>query len=224
VIIHLPNGRDFIIDSKSPLDSYWDGMNAQDEATRLVKFAAHSRLVRDHVKRLSSKGYWTRYKASPDCVVMFIPTEGAYQAAIEADRSLLTDAHKSRIYLANPMTLVSMIHIAAYVLKEERSRQNASEIQASASELYKRVSKFVGDFAAVGRNLRLSVQSYNTAVGSLDGRVLPKAREISRLGAGSGAELDDVVNIEISPRELTSQEARELPVSAEPAEGLEGGN
>jgi len=119
---------------------------------------------------------------------------------------------------------VSMIHIAAYVLKEERSRQNASEIQASASELYKRVSKFVGDFAAVGRNLRLSVQSYNTAVGSLDGRVLPKAREISRLGAGSGAELDDVVNIEISPRELTSQEARELPVSAEPAEGLEGGN
>ena len=214
VIIHLPNGRDFIIDSKSPLDSYWDGMNAQDEATRLVKFAAHSRLVRDHVKRLSSKGYWTRYKASPDCVVMFIPTEGAYQAVIGI----------AAYVLANPMTLVSMIHIAAYVLKEERSRQNASEIQASASELYKRVSKFVGDFAAVGRNLRLSVQSYNTAVGSLDGRVLPKAREISRLGAGSGAELDDVVNIEISPRELTSQEARELPVSAEPAEGLEGGN
>jgi DNA recombination protein RmuC len=215
VIIQLPNGREFIIDSKTPLESYWDGMNAPDEAARLIKFAAHGRLVRDHIKKLSSKSYWTRYKASPDCVVMFIPTEGAYQAAIEADRTMLTDAHKNRVYIANPMTLVSMIHIAAYVLKEERSRQNATDIQESATELYKRVSKFVGDFSDLGRNLRLSVQSYNTAVGSLDGRVLPKARDISRLGAGSGNEIKEVVVLETFPRELTSQEYKELPKTSE---------
>ncbi|MCX6378570.1 MAG: DNA recombination protein RmuC [Armatimonadetes bacterium] len=222
VIIHLPNGRDFIIDSKAPLESYWEGMNCPDEATRQDKFAHHAKLVRDHVKQLSSKEFWTRYKASPDCVVMFIPTEGAYQAAIEADRSVLTDAHKSRVYLSNPMTLISMIHIVAYVLKEDRARQNASEIQESAVELYKRVSKFVGDFSDIGRRLRLTVDMYNTAVGALEGRVLPKARDISRLGAGSGREIDDVSPLELFPRELTSPEFRELPKQLSSSNGFEG--
>jgi DNA recombination protein RmuC len=209
VIIHLPNGRDFIIDSKAPLESYWDGMNAADEATRLVKFAAHAKLVREHIKRLSTKSYWSRYKAAPDCVVMFVPTEGAYQAALEADPALLTDAHSGRIYLANPMTLVNMIHVTAYVLKEETLKQNAHEVQVTAAELYDRLSKFVGKFADLGRNLRITVSKYNEAVGSLDGRVLPQARKFNELGAGTKGDLPEALAVEIEPRFLTCQEARD---------------
>jgi DNA recombination protein RmuC len=211
VIIHLPHGRDFIIDSKAPLESYWDGMNSDDETMRIEKFAAHARLVREHVKRLASKTYWSRYKSAPDCVVMFIPTEGAYMAAIEADPSLLTDAQKSRIYLANPMTLVNMIHVTAYVLKEETLKQNAHEVQESAVELYERLKIFVGKFAEVGRNLRITVGKYNESVGSLEGRVFPQARRIHALGAGKAGELPPASVVEDAPREFVAPEARQIP-------------
>ena len=209
VIIHLPNGRDFIIDSKTPLESYWDGMNCEDEAPRLIKFANHAKLVRDHVKSLSTKGYWSRYKAAPDCVVMFIPTEGAYQAAIDADPTLLTEAHKGRIYLANPMTLVNMIHVTAYVLKEDMLKQNAHDVQVAAAELYERLTKFVTKFADLGRNLRISVGKYNEAAGSLDSRLLPQARKLNELGVGAKDELPEVPTLETNPRPLNSPEAVE---------------
>jgi len=213
VILHLPNKRDLVIDSKAPLEAYWDGMNAPDEATKSVKFASHARLVREHVKKLSNKSYWARYKTSPDCVVMFIPTEGAYQAALEADPSLLTDSHSKRIYLANPMTLVNMIQVTAYVLRDETSKQNADEIRATAAELYDRLSKFVSKFADLGRSLRIAFGKYNEAAGSLEGRVLPQGRKVSALGAGSGATLAEVPILEIEPRALVSQEALEQELS-----------
>ncbi len=207
VIIHLPNGRDFIIDSKAVIDSYWDGMNAPDEATRSAKFAAHARLVRDHMKKLSSKSYWARYKTAPDCVVMFIPTEGAYQAALESDPSLLTDAHANRIYLANPMTLVNMIHVTAYVLKEDALKQNAHEVQLAASELYDRLSKFATKFDDLGRNLGITVDKYNKAASSLERRVLPQGRKISALGAGTDSNLPEVRTLELVPNLLHCPEA-----------------
>lgn len=207
VIIHLPNGRDFIIDSKAPLEAFWDGMNASDEEAKNLKFAAHSRLVREHVKRLSAKSYWARYKTAPDLVVMFIPTEGAYQAALEADPALLTDAHASRVYLANPMTLINMIHVTAFVLKEEASRQNADEIQATAAELYDRLCKFVGKFADLGRSLRVTLGKFNDAAGSMEGRVLPQARRVNALGVGATSSLAAVQIIEVEPRSLISEEA-----------------
>jgi DNA recombination protein RmuC len=215
VVIRLPKGRLLVIDSKAPLETYWEGMNAPDEATRTAKFAAHSRLVRDHVKKLSNKGYWSRYDASPDCVVMFIPTEGAYQAAFEADRSLLTDAHQARVYVANPMTLISMVHVAAYVLNEERLRENALEVRSTGAELYKRLAKFIGDLDDLGRHLRMSVHDYNKAIGSLDGRVLPQARRMAALGAGTGAEIPRPELIESDPRSISAPESR-----AEDAEPL----
>lgn len=209
VIIHLPNGRDFIIDSKAVIDNFWDGMTAQDEATKAEKFKAHAKLVRNHVKQLSSKGYWLRYKAAPDCVVMFIPTEGAYQAALEADPTLLTDAHASRIYIANPMTVVNMIHVTAYVLKEESLKQNAHEVQLAASELYDRLAKFAANFDDLGRNLRITVDKYNKAAGSFERRVLPQGRKVSSLGAGNGSELAEPRMLDAIPNALACAEARD---------------
>ncbi|AIE85181.1 DNA recombination protein RmuC [Fimbriimonas ginsengisoli] len=215
VVIRLPKGRLLVIDSKAPLETYWEGMNAPDEATRVAKFASHARLVREHVKKLSNKSYWGRYDSSPDCVVMFIPTEGAYQAAFEADRSLLADAHQGRVYVANPMTLISMVHVAAYVLNEERLRENALEVRATGAELYKRLAKFVGDLDDLGRHLRLSVQDFNRAIGSLDGRVLPQARRMSALGAGSGGDIPSPEPVESLPRLVSSPEALDLPLPLE---------
>jgi DNA recombination protein RmuC len=205
VIIKLPKGRLMVIDSKAPLETYWDGMNAPDEATRTALFVSHARLVRDHVKKLSNKSYWSRYEAAPDCVVMFIPTEGAYQAAFESDRGLLGEAHNARVYIANPMTLISMVHVAAYILNEEKLRQNAQEVRAVGQELYKRLSKFLGDMDGLGRHLKMVVDDYNKAVGSVDSRLIPQARRMSQLGAGVG-EVPEPEPIDMLPRAITSAE------------------
>lgn len=210
VVIRLPKDRLLIIDSKAPLETFWDGMNCADEVVRSAKFMLHARLVKDHVKKLSSKSYWARYQGTPDCVVMFIPTEGAYQAAIEADPTLITEAHSARVYLANPMTLVSMIHIAAHVLNEERLRANALEVREAGATLYERLKVFASHLNGVGRHLGQSVDLYNKAVASLDGRVLPQARRMHALGAGKGDPIETPLLIDTSPRALASPEAQEV--------------
>jgi DNA recombination protein RmuC len=211
VIIKLPKDRLIVIDSKAPLDSYWDGMNATDETTRQAKFSHHAKRVREHVKQLSGKAYWDRYKGAPDCAVMFIATEGAYQAAIEADPALITDAHQSRIYIANPMTVISMVHIAAYVLREEKLREDAYKVQEVGAELYDRLRVFARHFSAIGRNLDITVRDYNQAVGSLDGRVIQQARKMRQLGAGKGEEIVNPKIVESAVRPITNTDLRELP-------------
>jgi DNA recombination protein RmuC len=206
VLVNLPAGRHLIIDSKAPLEAFWDGMNASDETLKSQKFANHAALVRDHVKRLSSKSYWSRYESSPDFTIMFLTTEGAFQAAIEADRNLIGEAQKSRIYITSPMTLMSMVHAIAFVLREERLAQNTQQVKDTAAELYKRLAKFLEHVEKLGRNLRLTVDNYNSAVGSLDGRVLPYARKMNSLGIGGGADIDDAIPIEAVPRTLVSQD------------------
>lgn len=212
VVIKLPKDRLLVIDSKAPLDTYWDGMNAPDEATRTAKFASHAKQVREHIRRLADKRYWSRYDGTPDCVVMFIPTEGAYQAAFEADSAALREAHSSRVYVANPMTVISMVHVAAYVLNEEKLRQNANEVRQLGAELYARLCKFGAYVNKMGASLQTTVNHFNDAVGSFDARVVPQARRMRSLGAGTAEDVPAPKLIESSPRPLASPEARELPM------------
>ncbi len=212
VVVHLPQGRHLIIDSKTPLEACWEGMNATDEAVRREKFALHARLVKEHVRKLSSKSYWSRYPSSPDFTIMFVPTEGAYQAAVEADRTLIAEGQKSRVYITSPMTLMTMIHAIAFVLQEERLAQNAQLVQETAAELYRRLATFISHVEKLGRNLRLTVDNYNNAVGSLDGRVLPMARKMNSLGIGGGADVADVAQVEAVPRVVVSTDHLLLPV------------
>lgn len=213
-VIILPQGRYIIIDSKAPLEAFWDGMNSDDEATRTERFQAHARLVRGHVKSLSSKNYWSRYPSSPDFVIMFIPTEGAYQAAITVDNSLILDAQKSRVYISSPMTLMNMIHAIAFVLREERLAQNAQEVQETAAELYRRLTKFIEHIEKLGRNLRLTVDNYNGAVGSLDGRVLPIARKMNSMGVSGGADIPTLNPVDSLPRNVLSVDSGFIPANA----------
>jgi DNA recombination protein RmuC len=205
VIIRLPHGRTLIIDSKAALEAYWNGAEATEETVREAQYAAHARLVRDHVKQLSSKSYWSRYKTAPECVVMFMPHEGAYIAAVDADSTLLSDARENRVYIANPMTVMNMVHIAAILMKEDCLRQNAHAVQLAASELYDRLSKFVSSFDDLGRSMRQTVDKYNKSAGCFQSRVLPSGRKVRELGAGA-VELGDVRSIDVEPRELTCPE------------------
>lgn len=211
IVVNLPHDRHLIIDSKTPLESCWEGMNATDETVRKQKFESHARLVRDHARTLSSKSYWSRYDAAPDFTIMFLPTEGAYQTAVEADPNLIAEAQKLRVYITGPMTLMTMIHAIAFVLREERLAQNAQLVQETAAELYRRLAKFLEHIDKLGRNIRLTVDNYNNAVGSLEGRVLPVARRMNSLGVGGNVDLPDAVPVEAVPRSMVSQDHLLLP-------------
>jgi DNA recombination protein RmuC len=169
-------------------------------------------MVREHVKELGSAYYWSSYDTLPDCVIMFLPTEGAYFAALEADPTLLQEAKDSGVYLANPMTVLNMAHIAAYVLADERVRQNAQEIKNLGSELYERLRMFGEHFTNVGQNLRQSVDSYNKALSWIDRNVMPTARKMQLLGTAKGKVLQPPNHIDKNVSRVQSPDLRELPV------------
>ena len=212
VVIHLPHGRDFVIDCKAPLEAFQEGMNATDEETRRARFAQHAKLVREHVKQLASKGYWERYK-SADCVIMFLPTDGSFLAAVEADPQLVSDAHKSRVYLANPSTVLNMIHLVGHVLREQRMQENAQAVQTAAVELYRRLSTFSKHLTSVGTALNRALGSYNSAVGTFDGRLLPQARKLNTMGVGDP--IEEVPPLATHARDLSSPESARALVPAE---------
>jgi DNA recombination protein RmuC len=214
VVVTLPRGRQIVIDCKVPLDSYLAATEATTEEERVRKLGDHARAVRGHVRSLSSKDYSSRYPGSPPYVILFLPYEAAYQIACEQDKTLLDDAHRSRIILANPMTLMNLIHLATYVLNEERLQQNAEEVRAHAKELCDRLGKAVEIVARHGRHLRIAAESYNDLVGSVSGRLLPSAHRMRELGAGSA-------NPVVVPQPLDVA-VRHLVVTEEPTVALPG--
>lgn len=211
VVIHLPRGRKIIIDSKAPLDQYMAAMESTDEAEREQHCKEHSKAVRGHVKALEKKEYWTRYPESPHYVILFLPYEAAYQIACEYDRSLLDDAHKSRIILANPMTLMNLIHLATFVLNEERMQQNAEEVRNVGRQLCDRLGKVLEKISSHGRHIRIAAESYNDIVASASGRLLPAANRMRELGAGSSAAIAAPETVDTAIRPLVVPEAPTQP-------------
>ncbi len=206
VVVTLPRGRQIIIDCKAPLDSYLAATEAATEEERTRKCIDHARAVRGHVRALSSKDYTSRYPGSPPYVILFLPYEAAYQIACEQDKTLLDDAHRARIILANPMTLMNLIHLATYVLNEERLQQNAEEVRAHAKELCDRLGKAVEIVARHGRHLRIAADSYNDLVGSVSGRLLPSANRMRELGAGSANSVVVPQSLDVAIRHLVVPE------------------
>ncbi|WP_144241157.1 DNA recombination protein RmuC [Fimbriimonas ginsengisoli] len=221
VVIKLPQDRMLVIDSKAPLEAFWDGMNAPNEETRAIRMKAHARLVRDHVRELGQAHYWAGYDSLPDCVIMFLPTEGAFFAALEAEPTLMQEAKEAGVYLANPMTVLNMAHIAAYVLADERVRQNAQEIKDLGSELYERLRMFGEHFSNVGQNLRQSVDSYNKALSWIDRNVMPTARKMQLQGVQKGKALTPASHIDKSVKSFQNADLRELPVESTYEEPIE---
>lgn len=202
MIVRMPSGSVVVVDSKVPLESYLDAMEATDDATKTLRLRAHAAQVRKHIQALSSKSYWSQFDRSPDFVVMFVPAESLYQAALEQDPDLLDAALKARVVLANPMTLIALLRAVAYGMKQEQVQQNAQEIRKLGERLYDSVRVFSNHVSAIGKHLGQTTDAYNKAVGSMERNVLSKSRQLKEMGAGAGDDVQSPEAIDISPREV----------------------
>jgi DNA recombination protein RmuC len=204
-VITLPKGRRLIIDSKNLMDSYLALMAAEDEVKRAVLAEVHSKSLKAHIKALSSKEYWRRYDGL-DCVILFIPHDGMYHAAIRDESELIRDACEKRVFISNPMSLIPLLKAIRYVLDQERLNKNAEDIKKIGSELYGELGRFAGNVSVIGERLRLTVDAYNGAIPGLDRFIVSKARRLKQLGAGKGADAELPEEIDVPVRLFASRE------------------
>jgi DNA recombination protein RmuC len=185
LVVHLPAERDVVVDAKVPMDAYLRALEATDEAEQQELLRRHGRQARAHIDALASKSYHAQFEASPEFVVLFIPNEGVYHAALEADPTLLEHGAAKGVLIATPTSLIALLHATYYGWRQERIAESAREIAAAGRELHKRIATFLEPFAKLGRQLSSATHAYNQASGSLEARVLPQLRRLEEAGAGS---------------------------------------
>jgi DNA recombination protein RmuC len=178
LVVRLPGGKQVVVDSKTPAQAYLDAAALQDDAARRAKLAEHARQVRDHIGKLSAKSYWQQFSPTPDYVVMFVPDEGFFRAAWESDRNLVETAVRARVHIASPTTLIALLQAIAYGWQQETAAEDARAVQELGRELYDRLAIVGTHFARVGNGLKTAVGAFNSAVGSIESRVLPTARKL----------------------------------------------
>jgi Uncharacterized protein conserved in bacteria len=211
----LPEGRSFIADSKVPLDAFLDAQEAEVESERHVQLERHARQAREHIRSLSSKDYQGQFKAGemPDLVICFIPNEPALHAAFAADPTLFDYALERNVLVVSPTSLIGLLRTMELGWRQERMVAEAAEIADAAGTLHSRFAKFLSDFNTVGKRLTSATDVYNSAVGSLEGRLLPQLRKVEGLGVAPGKEIEEPTPIEITVRAI---EAPELSDSETP--------
>jgi DNA recombination protein RmuC len=199
VIVHLPGDTQIVIDAKVPLHAFLAADSLRPDAEYRAAMAQHAGLVRDHIYRLSAKEYWKQFARTPEFVVLFVPGESFFSAALEQDRTLIEDAIEKRVVLASPTTLIALLRAIAYGWKQQLFTENAQKIENLGKELYERIFKFADHLSEVSKNLERTNKSYNNAISSFDSRLVPSARKFKELGVGN-ADVPDVDPIETSPR------------------------
>ncbi|MEM7795404.1 MAG: DNA recombination protein RmuC [Cyanobacteria bacterium P01_C01_bin.118] len=202
MVVQLPQQRHIVVDAKAPLSAYLDALDITDEALRITKLKEHAQQVRRHIQQLSQKAYWDQFPTSPEFVVLFLPGEIFFSAALEQDPGLIETGIAQRVILATPTTLIALLKAVAYGWQQDAVTENAQQISALGRELYDRMRVFSGHMQKMRRGLETTVDTFNKAVGSLESRVLVSARKFKTLGAGSGDELDSIEPIDRQPRRL----------------------
>lgn len=211
LIVKLPGGKTIVIDAKVPLEAYLDATDAQEDAVRERRMVDHARQVREHMSKLGAKSYWEQVQPSPEFVVMFLPGESFFQAALQHDPELIDFGVRCQVFPASPITLIALLQVVAQGWRHERLAQNAEEIQALGKDLYARVSKMTDYLDTMRTRLDSTVKAFNEVVGSYETRVLVSARKFKELGATSGNEIDPLQPIDTIPRILHSANLLGLP-------------
>ena len=203
LVVSLPGGKHVVVDAKAPLQGVLDAYEARDEEERARHLRDHARLLRKHVKALADKAYWEALDSAPDFVVMFLPGEHLYGAALETDPALLEDAMARRVLIATPTTLLAILRAVGYGWQQERMADSAQAISELGRELHGRLVKLSGLFGTLGSRLNSAVRAYNEAVGSYEARVLPGARRFADHGVvAAGREPEQLEPITLSARTL----------------------
>lgn len=208
LVVRLPGGKSIVVDSKTPLAAYLEAVDAADDDLRKTRLQDHARQVRQHLNDLGKKSYFEQFDHAPEFVVLFLPGEAFFSAALEHDPALIEVGVEQRVIIATPTTLISLLRAVFYGWRQERLADNARQISQLGAELYKRVSDMAGHLTKLGKNLGAAAKSYNEAIGSLETRVLVTTRKFRDLQAAAGADdLDVLAPIEIATR---SPQAPEL--------------
>lgn len=205
LVVRLPGAKQVIVDAKAPLHAFLEAYEARDEAARTRALAAHARLLREHVRRLSAKAYWDQFETAPDFVFLFLPGEHFWSAALEADPSLLEEGARQSVLVATPTTLIALLRAVAYGWQQERVAEDARAVAELGRDVHRRLEVFGEHLERVGRGLRTAVGAYNGAVGSFEHRVLPGARRLAEHGVVSaGRELAAPDPLDVTTRQLAA--------------------
>jgi DNA recombination protein RmuC len=211
LVVRLPGGKNVVVDAKAPLQAYLEALEAPDEATRQARLRDHARQIRDHVSKLSAKGYWEQFEPTPEFVVLFLPGETFYSAALEQDPSLIEAGAAQHVIIATPTTLIGLLRAVAYGWRQETVAESARAVSQLGGELYQRLGTLAGHFVTLGKRLDGAVGAYNEAVGSLETRVLVTARRFASHGISASDEIPALEPLERSTRALQSPELVDRP-------------
>ena len=211
VIVRLPGNRTIVVDAKVPFEAFYESISTTDDDVRRARLKEHARLVRAHVTALSRKSYWETVQPTPEFVLLFLPGENFYSAALENDPKLIEDGVNQGVIIATPTTLIALLKAVSYGWRQEQMAANAQEVSRLGKDLYDRLRIFTSYFADIGKGLDRALESYNKGVGSLEARVLVTARKFKERGAIAGEEIETLEPIDKTARALSLDEGGLFP-------------
>jgi DNA recombination protein RmuC len=209
-VVKLPGGKNIVIDAKVPLTSYLAALEAEDPATRSARLIDHARQLKQHIDNLAGKAYWAQFQPTPEFVILFLPGEVFFRAALDGDSELIEYGVSQRVIVASPTTLIALLKAVAYGWNQKNLAESAQKISETGKQLYERLCVMARHFEDIGSRLSGAVESYNRAVGSMQRSVFPVARKFAELDKSLAAEdLQDVQQVEKTTRQLDAPDWRD---------------